>query len=55
MKTSLDNEELISELLSLLDLIEVRDDATLAGGRFEILERHGHVVFTGEIVSGSSH
>lgn len=51
----MDNESLVSELLSLLDLIEASDDATLADGRFEILERYGDVIFTGQIVSGLRH
>jgi len=38
-------EEAIGELLSLLDLIEFEDDASLAQGRFDIMEKYGTVTF----------
>ena len=39
-------EEFIRELLSLLDQIEIEDDATLASGRFDIIEKYGEVIFS---------
>lgn len=40
--------EIVPELLALLDLIDTQDDAALADGRFDILEKYGDVIFTGE-------
>lgn len=39
--------ELEIELLTLLDLIEVNDDASLASNRFEIVEKHGYAFVPG--------
>ena len=45
--------EVITALLSLLDQIEMEDDASLAFGRFEIMQEAGYkLVFTGEKASG---
>jgi len=41
----MDDSELIAQLLTLLDKIEVEDDASLAKDRFIIMEQYGEVVF----------
>ena len=41
----------VSEILTLLDRIEIKDDASLASQRFEIGEKHGLTVVFGERVS----
>ena len=38
-------ETLIDQLLTLLDRIEIEDDASLASQRFEMLEQYGEVVY----------
>ena len=45
----------VSEILTLLDLIEVEDDASLAKQRFEIGEKYGLTVEFGEPISGAKH
>ena len=45
----------IEEILTLLDRIEVEEDATLASQRHDIAEKHGLTVEFCEIVSGRAH
>ena len=42
----------VSEILTLLDRIEIEDDPSLAGQRFAIGEKHGLTVEFREPVSG---
>ena len=44
--------ELTSELMTLLDLIEVREDSTLANQRFDIMEKYGFEIEYGLKISG---
>jgi hypothetical protein len=44
----------VDELLSLLDLIDVQEDASLAIQRHEIAEKYGFEVVIGEPLSGRS-
>jgi len=44
-------DELISTLLTLLDLIEVKEDWTLTEQRFEIMEEYGTWTVKGETSS----
>ena len=48
-------EGFVSEILTLLDLIEIEDDASLARQRFEIGEKYGLTVEFGEPISGAKH
>jgi len=50
-KQDTQERRLITKLLTLLDQIEVEDDASLAAGRFDILQNHGTVTF-GQSTSG---
>jgi len=45
----------VSEILALLDLIEIEDDASLASQRFEIGEKYGLTVEMREPTSGEKH
>lgn len=47
--------EFVQEILTLLDLIEVDEDHTLARQRFRIAEKHGMTVVIGEPISDSLH
>ncbi len=47
--------EFVQEILTLLDLIEVDEDHTLARHRFRIAEKHGMTVVIGEPISGMRH
>ena len=48
--------EMESKLLSLLDLIEITGDTTLASQRFDIGREAGYTIeFTNERVSGELH
>ncbi len=42
----------IEEILTLLDLIEIEEDSSLAGQRFAIGEKHGLTIEFGEKISG---
>lgn len=50
--TSLFPDGFVSEILTLLDRIEIEDDASLAGQRFAIGEKHGLTVEFREQTSG---
>lgn len=43
----------IEEILTLLDRIEIEDDASLARMRFDIGEKYGLTIEFGELVSGA--
>ncbi len=45
-------DEMTSELLALLDRIEVEEDLSLTSQRFDIAEKYGMRVVFGEEVSG---
>lgn len=45
-------DDFVSEILDLLDRIEISDDASLANQRFEIAEKYGITVEICEPVSG---
>jgi len=45
-------EGFVSEILALLDRIELEDDADLASQRFAIAEKYGLTVEFGEPISG---
>lgn len=44
--------EFVAEILTLLDRIEIEDDATLAHQRFAIGKKYGFTIVFGEPVSG---
>ena len=46
------SNEFVDEILSLLDLIEIEEDASLASQRHDIAEKHGMTVVIGEPISG---
>ena len=46
-------DKMFSELLDLLDRIEIEEDHTLAGQRFDIAKKYGYTVEFGEL--GSSY
>lgn len=48
-------DEFVSEILALLDRIEVEDDPTLARQRFDIGEKYGFTIEFGEVISGELH
>ena len=48
-------EEFVSEILTLLDRIEIEEDHTLASMRHDIAEKHGMTVEFCEPVSGLMH
>lgn len=48
-------EGFIDEILTLLDLIEIEDDASLASQRFDIARKHGITVEFREQISGLKH
>ena len=45
----------VSEILTLLDRIEIEEDHTLSSQRFEIGEKYGLTIEFGEPVSGEKH
>ena len=45
----------VEEILTLLDLIEIEDDPSLAKQRFDIGEKYGLTVEMGEPISGEKH
>jgi len=47
--------QVVSDLLTLLDLIEVKKDWKLAGGRMEIMMKHGYTPIQGNPVSAILH
>ena len=48
-------EGFVSEILTLLDLIEIEEDASLAWQRFDIGRKYGITVELRERVSGEKH
>ena len=42
----------VEEILTLLDRIEIEGDASLAGQRHDLAEKHGFKVVRGEFISG---
>lgn len=46
---------LISDLLTLLDLIEAKEDWKLAGGRLDIMMKHGYTPIFGNPLSAVLH
>ena len=48
-------EGFIDEILTLLDLIEIEDDASLSSQRFDIARKYGMTVEFGELISGMKH
>jgi len=46
-------EGLVSDLLALLDRIELEEDPSLASQRFDIAESYGLTVHFGELISGA--
>jgi len=45
----------VSEILTLLDRIEIEEDSSLAVQRFAIGEKHGLTIEFGEPISGAMH
>lgn len=50
--SEIDWQSVASDLLTLLDRIEIEDDPSLANQRHDIAEKHGMAVEFGEQVSG---
>ncbi len=48
-------EGFIQEILTLLDLIEIKDDASLSSQRFNIAKKYGITVEFREKISGLKH
>ena len=46
------SNDFVHEIVTLLDRIEVEEDSSLAGQRFDIAEKHGMTVVFGEPISG---
>jgi hypothetical protein len=47
--------QVVSDLLTLLDLIEAKQDWQLAGGRLEIMVKHGYTPVIGNPASAVLH
>lgn len=47
--------QVVSDLLTLLDLIEAKKDWTLASGRLELMEKHGYTPIIGHPTSTTLH
>ena len=48
-------DDFVSEILTLLDRIEIEEDHALAGQRFDIGEKYGFTIEFGEQISGEKH
>lgn len=49
------SNEFVSEILTLLDRIEIEENHELASQRHDIAEKHGFTVVMGEPISGAHH